>query len=273
MFVTELIIAVIGLIAGGIINALADDLPFHRPPKLPHYPDGTPRPLIAWSGITAFLLGQRKSLSGSKLTWRYPLTEITTIVAMLVTYSVKHDVSDVSSLQLIFWLAYMPVFVLITVIDIEHRLILFAVMIPSCLFALLDAILTPTQREPDLQNAFLGAALGFGVFFIMYLGGWLYIYITQKVQNISIPEVAFGYGDVMLATFSGLILGWQPLIFAMFITVFLGAGGALIYLISRRLAGGNYSLFTPLPYGPYIVAGTVIMLLFSSQVRLIIAGY
>jgi leader peptidase (prepilin peptidase)/N-methyltransferase len=78
--------------------------------------------------------------------------------------------------------------------------------------------------------------------------------------------VAFGYGDVMLAALCGLIVGWQALIFAMFITVFLGALGALVYLVGRGLTG-RYDMFTPLPYGPYIVIGTWIMLLFSDQVR------
>jgi prepilin signal peptidase PulO-like enzyme (type II secretory pathway) len=81
--------------------------------------------------------------------------------------------------------------------------------------------------------------------------------------------VAFGYGDVMLSTLCGLIIGWQPLIFAMFITIFLGAFGALVYLVVRRLSG-RYNLFTPLPYGPYIVVGTLIMLLFSDEVRAVL---
>jgi prepilin signal peptidase PulO-like enzyme (type II secretory pathway) len=69
-----------------------------------------------------------------------------------------------------------------------------------------------------------------------------------------------------MATLSGLILGWQALIFAMFITVFLGAIGAVIYLLSRSFLGQKYSAYTALPYGPYIVAGTIALMLFSSQV-------
>jgi len=49
-----ILVFLIGIIAGGIVNALADDLPERRRPQLPRYPDGTPRPLIAWLGITAF---------------------------------------------------------------------------------------------------------------------------------------------------------------------------------------------------------------------------
>ncbi|GIL12258.1 MAG: prepilin peptidase [Chloroflexi bacterium] len=267
------LIGFIGLLAGGVVNVLADDLPHYRLPRLPRYPDGARRPVVAWLGVGAFLSGRRASPGGVKLSWRYPLAEIASALAMLFTYAIKHDASDVSDLQLIFWLAYMPIFVLITVVDIEHRLILFSVIIPSALLALLDAILTPTQHEPNLQRALLGGALGFGTFFALYLGGILYTYIAIHVQKRDITEVAFGYGDVMMATLSGLILGLEAVIFALFITVFLGAVGALVYIVGRSLRGRQYTMHTALPYGPYIVAGTVIMLLFSTQVRFFMVGY
>lgn len=272
MILTILVIAFIGLIAGGIVNALADDLPHYQMPRLPHYPDGAPRPPSAWLGITAFLLGKRTSPGGVKLSWRYPIAEIGTILGMLAALATRNYRSDVTDLQLAFWLVYMAIFVLIIVIDMEHRLILFSVIIPSCLLALLDAIITPI-REPNLERALLGGAVGFGTFFILYLGGILYVYVANNLQGRNISEVAFGYGDVMMATLSGLMLGLESVIFAMFITVFLGAFGALAYIFGRRLAGKGTGLFTALPYGPYIVAGTFIMLLFSSQVRLFMVGY
>jgi leader peptidase (prepilin peptidase)/N-methyltransferase len=113
----------------------------------------------------------------------------------------------------------------------------------------------------------VGGVAGFLVFFILYNGGVLFTYIMGKLRGEEIKEIAFGYGDVMMATVSGLVLGWRGLIFAMFITVFLGAFGALLYLLSRRLIGARYSAFTALPYGPYIVVGTIIMLLYRVQVR------
>jgi len=268
MLITYILVGIIGIIAGGIVNVLADDLPHYRRPRLPRYPDDTPRPVSAWLGILAFILGNRRSPQGAKLSWRYPLTEVATAALMLITLAVKGNEPAVSGLQLAFWLFDMAIFVLITVIDLEHKLILFAVIIPSCFIAIVDAIVTPTQNnEPNLERALIGGVIGFGIFFLLYLGGYVYLYIVNTVQGRNINEVAFGYGDVLMATLSGLILGPERLFFAMFITVFLGAAGALIWLISRRLSGTGYSMFTALPYGPYIVAGTIILLLFSPQVR------
>ncbi len=70
----------------------------------------------------------------------------------------------------------------------------------------------------------------------------------------------------MLATLSGLMLGWRGFIFAALITVFAGAVGAVLYMAGRAVIG-RYRRFTPLPYGPYIVLGTLVMLLFREEVQ------
>lgn len=277
MFTTEallvplIIVTVFGVLAGGVINALADDLPRRRRVTLPHYPDDTPRPFIAWLGITAFLFGKRASPNGVKLSWRYPLTEIGTAAVMIFTVISLTDDPLMEPVQFIFWIAYLAIFMLITVIDLEHRLILFVVIIPSFVIALIDPFVT-TYGEP-VGDTLLGAALGFGVFFALYVGGFVFTHVMATVQKREINEVAFGYGDVLLITLSGLILGWRALIFAMFITVFLGALGAIVYLIARNLSRNGYSMFTPLPYGQYIVIATVIMMLYANEVAYAIRGY
>ena len=287
-----LIIVVIGLLAGGIINALADDLPYRRTPALPTYPDGTPRPILAWLGITAFLFGLRtpsadlsnlpseealesrkRHYEGEpKLNWRYPLTELVTALLMVATYIIMRDKSDITTPQMIVWLIYMAIFTLINVIDLEHKLILFVVMIPSAILALADAILMPVPN-PTLQSALAGGGLGFIVFFIFYQGGYLFTYIMGRARGENINTVAFGFGDVMMITLSGLILGFQNVIFVMFISVFLGSLGAIAYLAMRFIVAGRYNLFTAIPYGPYIVTATIIVLLFADEVSLLLLGY
>ena len=266
MAVTLLILILAGILVGGVLNALADDLPKHERPKAPHYPDGAPRPPSAWLGLTAFLLGQRRSPGGAALGWRHPLTELATAAMFVIAYLATRDNGGMTDLQLVFWLGYMAIFVLIVVIDVEHKLILFAVMIPAGLYAIVDAALTPvTHYGPSLQDALIGGVAGFAGSFLLYMGGHLFIRISGRMRGHSIDEVAFGYGDVMMFTLSGLILGPLPLLFAAYITVFAGAIGAILFLLGRGLRRRGYSLFTALPYGPYIVLGTTIMLLFSDE--------
>ncbi len=273
MILSLLIIFIIGIIAGGLVNMLSDDLPAYRWPRRPHYPDGSPRPVSAWLGISAFLAGKRTAPDGSKLSWRYPLTELATVILMLLAYVAKHDAEDVTNLQMIFYLIYIPILVLVTVIDLEHRLILFAVMIPSAILAVVDAILTPINHAPSLSESLIGGGVGFAIFFLMYLGGIVYVYLINQLTTRNLKEVAFGYGDVMLAGVSGLMLGPGALLLALFMTVVFGALGSLLYVFSRVFSGKGYSLFTPLPYGPYIVAGTFLMLIFGQEMRLLLVGY
>ncbi|PJF20723.1 MAG: hypothetical protein CUN56_14725 [Phototrophicales bacterium] len=158
------------------------------------------------------------------------------------------------------------------VIDLEHKLILFAVMIPSAVLAILDAVLTPIP-VPPLRSAVIGGVVSFVVFYIFYLGGFLFVYVMNQMRDRKINEVAFGYGDVMLIAFSGLMLGFENIVFVMFISVFLGSVGAIVYLFGRLAVAGRYDWFTPIPYGPYIVTATIIVLLFSAEVRLALLGY
>lgn len=271
--------AVVGLLIGVIINALADDLPqyaFQDDPalpkqlRLPHYPDGQPRPLLAWSGLMAFLTRQRSPAGDetfyNRLSWRHPVVE----VVMAVLYGgIAWGFHEESRLGV--WFIFLAILMLITVIDLEHRLILFVVVIPALIVTLALNFLFP-DTLPDggdrpFKEYLIGGLLGGGVFFVMFLGGGVFADVVSAVRRRRLDEIPFGFGDVMLALLCGFMIGWRAMIFAMFITVFAGAIGALVYLVSRALLRQHYKVFTPLPYGPYIVLGTVIMLLFVDEVR------
>lgn len=265
-----LLVFIAGVLIGGVLNALADDLPRRRAPRIPHYPDNELRPLIAWLGITAFLFGKRASAKGRKLSWRYPLTEIGTGLLFVVAVLAAANDERQSLLRLVFWFYYLAALMLITVIDIEHRLILFVTIIPTGAVALLDALVEP--MGPNLTDALIGGAVGFGVFFLLYQGGFLFVALSNQMRERKLNTVAFGYGDVMLMTVVGMMLGWQTLILAMFITVFVGAGGAICWLVWNAVAQRQYSWATPLPYGPYIVIAAVLLLLFANEVGALVLG-
>jgi leader peptidase (prepilin peptidase)/N-methyltransferase len=255
--------ALAGLLIGGVINLLADDLPYDGSVRRPHYADGTPRPPIAWLGLTAFITGKRAGADGKAMSWRYPLVEAATALLFAQT-AAEYGLSGMS----IYWMSILAILVLITVIDLEHRLILFIVMIPSYVYAIIGAILFNEAISDKIvfRDYLFGGLLGFAIFFVMYLGGILFTKFVENSRGEEMKEVAFGYGDVMLATLSGLILGWQALIFAMFIAIFAGAAGALVYLAARMVVKGKYELFTALPYGQYIVFGTIVMMLWRAPV-------
>jgi leader peptidase (prepilin peptidase) / N-methyltransferase len=310
----DIVIAVgaglVGLLVGGVINVLADDLPHRMNPHRPHYPDGTPRPPSAWLGVLAFLTGQRESPAAADmaaeapapvdltpdpvqpvpddvalaaddsqpgglmgvedaplpppsryLSWRHPIVEIVMALAfgaMAVGFR--------GEAHLPVWLVYVAIMMLITVIDVEHRLILFVVIVPSCLFALGVAAVAPLDEARSFGYYALSGVLGFAMYFGMFLGGVFFAAATQP------GTVAFGFGDVMLGMLVGFMIGWRAFIFATLITVFVGAVGAVLYLIGTLFIRRKHRWFTPLPYGPYIVVGALLMLLFRDAVQDLLIG-
>jgi leader peptidase (prepilin peptidase)/N-methyltransferase len=309
-----LLATVAGVLVGGLINWLADDLPYGLRLRPPHYRDGRPRPPQAWLGLMALLTGTTRSPRGlsvkrrqllgrarrcrrrssrapkplflwyakrfghyrrrssqwaKPLTLRYPAVELTT-AAFFAYLAATHGPTRLT----IFWMGIMALLILITVIDLEHRLILYSVILPGCLYALAGAALLGPEIAPRVTFAdyLIGGALGFVVFLLLYLGGFLFSGALAHSRGQALNEVAFGYGDVMLATLSGFILGWQALIFAVFIAVFAGAAGALLFIMGSALLRGRYDLFTALPYGQYIVFGTVVMLLWRGPILRLLQG-
>ena len=267
----NVILVISGFLAGVLINWLADELPLYRVPQYPKFMNGQPRPLTQVSGLITIIMNRTLVLNPL----RYVLVEIGTPIAFVLVW---HRIQwlqqyatnlEVNNVQGILWMIYLVIFILVIVIDIEHRLILYSVMIPMALLAISDALLSNIfVAEPHVIESLLGGLLGFAVFFVFYMGGFLYLQISGELRGKTTDEVAFGYGDVILSTVSGLILGWRRMIFAMFITVVLGAIGAIIYMIGQGLLRNQRNtLFTPLPYGPYIVVGTMTLLYYSDFVR------
>jgi prepilin signal peptidase PulO-like enzyme (type II secretory pathway) len=115
---------------------------------------------------------------------------------------------------------------------------------PAILFAFVASFFTPGMRW---DYALLGGAVGFVFFFLAALVG-----------NALFGSGALGGGDVKLAAFVGLITGFPLVIEALVLTILLG--GAVSFLL---LVTGIRGRRDPIPYGPFLVAGAVITLLWG----------
>ncbi len=230
--------ALVGLVVGGIINALADDLPERRRPQTPHCPgcEQSYRP-ARWLGVT------RRSCPncGARERRRTWLIELgTALVFALLWWRFR-----VLSAELIVLSFYLSAFILILVTDMEHRLILHAVTFPSIAVALVASLVTITPRA-----ALLGAVVGFVSFFIIYLlGGWVF------------GAGAMGFGDVTLATLIGAAAGFPMVVVGLLIGVLVGGVVTLGLLITRLRR-----LRSKVPYGPFLLAGGTAALLWGPQI-------
>ncbi len=142
---------------------------------------------------------------------------------------------------------YTVILILITVTDLEHRLIFNIVTMPAILLAVVAAFVTP---EVSWRAALLGGAVGFALTYIAWLLGALFY-----------GAGALGAGDITLATFLGLILGFPHILLGLVYGVFLGGFVALLLVITRRRGRKSF-----IPYGPFLTITGWIMLVWGNQV-------
>jgi leader peptidase (prepilin peptidase)/N-methyltransferase len=161
-------------------------------------------------------------------------------------------------------LFYVTSLVVILVTDLEHRLILHAVTLPSMLVAVLGAYVNPAFDKP--ARALLGGAIGLLAALSLYLFGALFTALLGRLRGEQLPGPALGFGDVTLTTFLGLIVGVPEIIFALVIGMLAGFVGAMVFLVMRSVIQRRHEAFTSfIPYGPYLVLGGATMLFYGSE--------
>lgn len=255
--------ALLGFLLGIVINLLADQLPrWRRVSRIPFCPYcNESRPVCAWSGTLAYLrLKPECTHCGAPISWRHPLVELG-MAGLFALLWARYGQGGASPL-LIPYTIYLTILMLVLVIDLEHRLILTMVMIPAWILALLGSLVHPQPRFVLL--ALLGGALGFGLLYLAYQLGVVYIKYMSRRRGKPIKTVAFGYGDVRLGAFIGLVLGLPDALYALFIGIMLAGLYALAYLIVAALILRRYKPFTVFSYGPFLVLGALWIMFFGA---------
>ena len=272
-----IVTAIIGILLGGGINVLADDLPAGRLPGPPKYHDGSPRPIRAWLGMTAFLFNLRLPFAANaggnpeqgaihvtRLAWRYPLCEVALAALMSLTY-ISWRADGVSAGQILIWQFQVAMFVLIALVDLEHKRVLIAPVLLSALLALAKAVLFP-ESAPSLASALAGGITGGITFGAIYCGGHVFKWIVRRSTKREMAFTVFGLGDVYLMAACGLIVGFPNVLMAMLLAIFFGGAGAVAHIVSAALRAGRYKPHAVLPYGPYILAATYVVLLLHQEI-------
>ncbi len=240
--------ALVGWLLGVVANLLADSLPVSRRPHVPRCPSCTaPRKLTAWSALASRVTGtDRCAYCGTPRGSRPVIVELVgTFGAILLVQR------DSGPSALLAGTAVGFVFLLITVIDIEHRLIPHVVIVPAALVLGLMQAVDPS-RGP--AKTVLGGLAGAISFYVLYLLGEAFARALARARGRSLDEVAFGFGDVTLAGLIGLIVGWPAVVLALLVGI-LAAGLFSLAFVLVMLARRRYTAFTPIPYGPFLILG------------------
>lgn len=240
----------IGLILGVCVNLLADSLPGSRSiRKSACYGCGAPRPHLAWSAVLAWLTRHwHCAYCGRGRGLRSVLVEITASIGLTILASLNADPVYLFRTTMVGF-----VFLLILVIDMEHRLILHIVTLPAGILFLVFAGITP---DLSYARSLLGGAFGFILFMILYLLGDLFGRWIARRRGAEYEEVAFGFGDVTLATVIGLLLGFPAVIEALIRGILYAGIFSILYMLVSSLRK-RYSAFTAIPYGPFLILGAL----------------
>jgi prepilin signal peptidase PulO-like enzyme (type II secretory pathway) len=257
------IAGLVGLFLGILINSLADNLPPDAEDR--RYPPRRPRcrncghvfPPIYWLALAHWLWrGGRCPHCGARRPLRPLVVELASAAALAYLWVWAGGAADGLLPEVIRFAGGATValvFILIVVIDMEHRLILWVVVWPAAIVIGLLGIITPGH---GLVKTLLGGLAGYGITLGIFLLAEVFSRLLHRLRGQALDEVAFGGGDVNLAGIIGLAVGWPGIILSLMIAVLAGGvfsfGYIVVQVIRRR-----YVPYSAVPYGPFLVLGAV----------------
>ena len=178
----------------------------------------------------------RPLISGNAPWWRPLFAAIT--VALVIGAAVRYE--DISHIAVV--AVYIAVFVVCAATDLTSYRVPNVITYPAILFAFLVGAFLP---DADFSAALIGGASAGGL----------------MLFSLVISRGAMGLGDVKLATFAGLALGW-PLIAPALVLMALSGGVTALILLLFGLRGRK----DPIPYAPFISAAAVAVILWQGTV-------
>jgi len=231
-----LFLGLVGLVVGSFLNVVIDRLPRGESLLFP-----SSRCEACGRGLSTrdllpvlsyVLLRGKCRFCGVPISWRLPLVELLTggLFAFLAWRLGL-------GLELFSSLVYVALFVPIFFIDLREGIIPDVIVFPGMALALGLALL-----EGRAVPALVGGGVGFGLFLAIYF----------------LARGGMGPGDVKLAGLLGLINGW-PLVLVALLLAFVSGGLLASVFLALRLKGRK----APIPFGPFLVGGSFVALLWG----------
>jgi len=243
-------IGVLGLVVGALLNRIANGLVtgrYYRKTACPYCGTDYDR----WLGLEGALFQQMRCRScGAPYLIRHSLVELATALLFVLLWR-RYGIG----VYTVFTLLYACAFVVMMATDWEERLIPNKVIYPAIAIALVGELL------PSLHNwkvHLLTGGIAFAFFLLLYVFGEMFVRLLGKSPE---QVVAFGAGDVKLATFIGLVLGY-PDGFGALITGILLNGLIAVGIALRDLMRKRYNPLTAFPYGPALIFSALLFWLF-----------
>jgi leader peptidase (prepilin peptidase)/N-methyltransferase len=241
-----MLIFILGLCIGSFLNVCIYRLPAGKSIVFPHSHCPACKaairiydniPVIGW----LLLRGQCRDC-GVRISWRYPLVELLTGCLSLCAY-LKFG----PAIETAIYFVFITVLIVITFIDIDHRIIPDRITLPGLPLAFVAALVLPGMTW---QASLIGILAGGGSLLMVAVG---YTFITGKE--------GMGGGDIKLLAMIGALCGWVGVLF----TIFFGSVlGSVTGIATMRGSGQGTKL--AIPFGPFLSVGAIGYIFFGSEI-------
>jgi leader peptidase (prepilin peptidase) / N-methyltransferase len=186
--------------------------------------------------VSYLLLGARCRHCRTRIALRYPSIELLT--GLCAVASVQGFGFDLQGLAIF---AFIATLIVITFIDLDHRIIPDVISLPGIPIAFVIAFAVPAF---SWQTRLIGIIAGGGS---LWAVAWGYQRMTGRE--------GMGGGDIKLLAMIGAMIGWHGVLFTLFAA---SAMGTLVG-IGAMLASGK-GMRLAIPFGPFLAAGAILYL-------------
>lgn len=245
------VLAIAGLVVGSFLNVVILRLHAGRDftkgrsscPKCGHVLSVMELvPVISWLALRG-----RCKACGRRISVQYPLVELLTAALFVLAYLTHGFGTYGELLELLLWLYVLSSLVVLAVYDLRWSLlpdkILLPIIIPAGAILLGEVLIA---RAPWIAIGPILAAVVFG-------GGFYLLAAVSKGKWM-------GGGDIKLAFVMGLLLGLQRTFVAMLIAFVSAAIIGIILIAAKRKSRRD-----AIPFGPFLIAGTVAAYFWGTQ--------
>ena len=200
--------------------------------------------------ISYFLLNGKCRKCKKPISSQYALVEFLSILFFIIIYFL-YGITLTTLLLMVLSLS----FIIIFFIDLKHFIIPNQITFSMMALGFLKSF-DPNLNSlfPNYINSLIGGLLGYGII-------WSIIYFYKQFRK----KEGMGLGDAKLFAVVGFWFGWLAIPFIIFLSSII----ALLSVVPSLLKNSK-TMSSQIPFGPYIIIGTLVYLIFQSNLNSIL---
>ena len=197
--------------------------------------------------LSYFLLSGKCRKCKKKISTQYVLVEFLSILFFTIIYFL-YGITLTTLLLIILSLS----FIIIFFIDLKHFIIPNEITFSMMVLGFIKSF-DPNLNSlfPNYINSLIGGLLGYGII-------WSIIYFYKQLRK----KEGMGLGDAKLFAVIGFWFGWLAIPFIIFLSSIIA-----LLSVAPSLIKNSKTMSSQIPFGPYIIIGTLVYLFFENSFK------